>query len=348
MEALQLGPLLLKISWILLFVSGILAFAVMYFRLRKPDQSHKKIIDSLLNAAVLAIFVWKFSIVLFEPSMLVSNPSGLLYFNGGQQGIWLAALVALLYVLYRARKMKTKYSNYAYAIFVLLFISFSIYQVLLAVYTEQKIVVHLLYSAVSLALFVWLDTISRRVSSTDKYGERLKTFTAVAVLVGLIGFGMYDWTLSPSAEDNPGSRTVGLAEKDTAPNFTLTTLDGKSVSLSELRGKKVLLNFWATWCPPCRAEMPDMQKFYTKYKDTGIEIIAVNLTQTETSETAVASFIEKYGLSFIVPLDKKGEVASRFQAYTVPTSYLIDESGAIMKKRIGPMSYGQMKQLIGE
>ncbi len=350
MEALQLGPLLIKISWILLFVSGSLAIAVMYFRLRKPDHGHKKIVDSFLNAAILAIFVWKFSIVLFEPSMLISNPSGLLYFNGGQQGMWLAALVAFLYVFYRARKTKTEYSDYVYALFVLLLISFSVYQALLAFYTGKNIAVHLLYSAASFILFVWLDTIFRRASSPDQYAERLKTFTAMAILVGLIGFGAYDKALAPTpfAEGTLDSRTVGLVEKNTAPDFTLTTLEGKSISLSELRGKKILLNFWATWCPPCRAEMPDMQKFYTKYKDAGIEIVAVNLTQTETSQTAVSSFIEKYNLSFIVPLDKNGDVASLFQAYTVPTSYLIDEHGVIVEKRIGPMSYGQLKQMVSK
>ncbi|MEW5323704.1 TlpA disulfide reductase family protein [Geobacillus thermoleovorans] len=115
-----------------------------------------------------------------------------------------------------------------------------------------------------------------------------------------------------------------------APDFALRTLDGKEVRLSDLRGKRVIVNMWATWCPPCRAEMPDMQKFYERYKDEGVEIVAVNLTQSERQPEYVARFIQEYDITVV--LDEKGEVSRQYQAHAIPTSYLIDSQGILRKK----------------
>ncbi|MDS8877070.1 TlpA disulfide reductase family protein, partial [Streptococcus pneumoniae] len=98
----------------------------------------------------------------------------------------------------------------------------------------------------------------------------------------------------------------GLSQGQTAPDFTLTDQNGDTVKLSDYRGKKVILNFWATWCPPCRAEMPHMQEFHENNTDGDVVILAVNLTAQDNGEEAIRSFIDEFGLTFSIPMDETG------------------------------------------
>lgn len=150
-----------------------------------------------------------------------------------------------------------------------------------------------------------------------------------------------------TTEDVPGAKLSSLREGAEAPDFELNTLDGKAVKLSDYRGKKVILNFWATWCPPCKAEMPHMQNFYEENKDKGVEILAVNLTNMDKGTDEVQKFVDEYGLTFIIPLDEEGVVGTTYQAFTIPTSYILDENGVIIKKVVGPMDENMMKDLTG-
>ena len=113
-----------------------------------------------------------------------------------------------------------------------------------------------------------------------------------------------------------------------------------------MKGKRLILNFWATWCPPCKAEMPHMQKFYQEQKGNNIEILAVNLTTGEKNPKDVAKFVKDYGLTFPILLDSSGEIGEAYQAFTIPTSYIIDSHGIIKKKIIGPMDKEMMTELI--
>lgn len=134
---------------------------------------------------------------------------------------------------------------------------------------------------------------------------------------------------------------VGLEVGNTAPDFELQTLTGEKSRLSDFRGKKVMINFWATWCPPCRAEMPDMEKFH---QDKDIVILAINLTETENTLQQVEDFIEEYNLTFPILLDEKIEVAELYMVQPIPTSYMIDSSGAISFKAFGSLNYDYMVQ----
>lgn len=130
-----------------------------------------------------------------------------------------------------------------------------------------------------------------------------------------------------------------------APDFTLETLDGTKVALSDFKGQKVLLNFWATWCPPCRAEMPHMQSFYEKNKDENIVVLAVNLTSGDNREK-LAPFISEYSLTFPILLDESGDIGRKYQVFTIPTSYFIDEQGNIAQKIVGPMDEEFMENVM--
>lgn len=134
-------------------------------------------------------------------------------------------------------------------------------------------------------------------------------------------------------------KQTGLRKGDTPPDFTLTTMDGKEVTLSDYKGKKVILNFWASWCPPCKAEMPHMQKYYDKKaEEQNFEILAVNLTSEEKSNRLVEKFLQSYGITFPVPLDEKGNIALKYQVITIPSTFILNTDGQIEHSIIGPMN----------
>lgn len=150
--------------------------------------------------------------------------------------------------------------------------------------------------------------------------------------------------------DHAGTTTAGAIpaprEGFLAPDFTLQTLDGEMVTLSDLRGQAVLVNLWATWCPPCRAEMPAMQKLYDEYKDQGFVVLGVNMTYQDTP-TAVLPFIQEHSLTFPVLLEETGDVARKYELRSLPSSFFIDRDGFIQEVVIGgPMSEALLRTRI--
>lgn len=151
---------------------------------------------------------------------------------------------------------------------------------------------------------------------------------------------------SATTRDIPGiDFTTSLEKGEKAPDFELTTLSGKRAKLSDFRGSTVILNFWATWCPPCKAEMPSMESFYKKHKGKNITIVSVNLTNIDNGIDEIQAFAKEYSLTFNILLDKKGNVGNAYQAFTIPTSYIIDKNGVISNKIIGPMDEEMMGKL---
>jgi len=119
-----------------------------------------------------------------------------------------------------------------------------------------------------------------------------------------------------------------------APGFTLEMVGGGNVvNLSDYKGKVVLLNFWASWCFPCRKEMPSMQELYQIFKDRNFEILAVNLDKF--GKEKVLSFVSNYGLTFPILLDEDMKTALSYEVRNIPTSYIIDKEGIIKEKIIG-------------
>ncbi|MFD1018307.1 TlpA family protein disulfide reductase [Thalassobacillus hwangdonensis] len=143
----------------------------------------------------------------------------------------------------------------------------------------------------------------------------------------------------------PPNAASGLQVGDVAPDFTLENLEGEEVTLSDLKGKKVFLNFWATWCPPCKVEMPEMQEFHEKYGDE-VEVIALNATASEKKQEDVFKFIEQNGYSYPVLLDPTNQVNDEYQTITIPTTYFIGTDGKIQQPRhIGPMTFDFMEDM---
>ncbi|WP_225445797.1 TlpA disulfide reductase family protein [Paenibacillus arenosi] len=188
-----------------------------------------------------------------------------------------------------------------------------------------------------------------------------KNIFIIAILFGLVSWGIYDTikknnmkqeslanTEQAKNKVDESSLEVGINQGNLAPDFELKTLEGESIKLSDYRGKKVILNMWATWCPPCKVEMPDMQKIYEKYKDENVTILAVNMTQTEKNVDSIPTFLDEMGITFPVVLDPKSEIAFIYQSYMLPTSYVIDSNGIVQQKITGPMHYEMMEKMITE
>ena len=138
---------------------------------------------------------------------------------------------------------------------------------------------------------------------------------------------------------------IGLAEGNRAPAFTIDTLDGTSLSLSDLRDNVVLLNFWGTWCGPCRREMPEFQKAYEEWGPRGFEILAIAYND---SESAMADFRDEFGLSFALALDSSGDINDAYAIQTRPSSYLLGKDGVILARHFGIMTETQLNQLLSD
>jgi peroxiredoxin len=121
------------------------------------------------------------------------------------------------------------------------------------------------------------------------------------------------------------------------PNFTFPDINGKEVSLSDHRGKVVLVNVWATWCPPCRQEMPSMQSLYEKFKDENFKILAVSIDSE--GRAAVAPFMLKMNLTFPALLDPGETIRPLYGITGVPESFIIDKQGILVEKIIGPINW---------
>ena len=126
-------------------------------------------------------------------------------------------------------------------------------------------------------------------------------------------------------------------QRMSAPDFTVPRLGSGSVTLKELRGSVIFLNFWATWCPPCKEEMPSMERLYKRYKHRDFTIVAISIDSGDPQ--AVATFVEKLGLTFPIGLDPKLEVANRYTVRALPSSFLIDRQGNTVAVALGPRDW---------
>ncbi len=133
----------------------------------------------------------------------------------------------------------------------------------------------------------------------------------------------------------PVAKPVAVGQM--APDFTLTDMQGKQVSLAQFRGKVVLINFWATWCPPCREEMPSMEELHRKLKDKGLVLLALNVDKE--GYMAVSNFLSRLQYSFPVLLDTDAKVQNLYQVFRFPETFIVDRNGVIVEKVIGARSW---------
>lgn len=164
-----------------------------------------------------------------------------------------------------------------------------------------------------------------------------KHWTLFSLFILLLSAGWMIFTTRNAPQGTQG-RIPAPQPGFLAPDLSLATLDGGSMRLSDLRGKPVLLNFWASWCAPCKAEMPAMQRVFTEYQDAGLTILAVNATHQDTL-AAASAFVAERGLTFPILTDVDGSTGALYQVRALPTTFFIDADGNIVDMIIGgPMS----------
>lgn len=165
-------------------------------------------------------------------------------------------------------------------------------------------------------------------------------FTQRIILYTLLLIAGVSWTvlsMDTSVGAGPSSETAPQAGFS-APDFSLHSTTGETHTLSDLKGQAVLVNLWATWCPPCRAEMPAIQKVYDEYKDQGFVVLSVNMTAQDNPQDIIP-FATQYRLNFPILLDETGEVGKAYQMRSLPSSFFINRAGVISEVVIGgPMS----------
>jgi len=146
-------------------------------------------------------------------------------------------------------------------------------------------------------------------------------------------FSFFYIVASPISLASNNSDATSTHEQVQAPDFTLKFLDGAETSLKDYRGQVVMLNFWATWCAPCRQEMPEMQGLWQKFKDKGFVILAVS--EDEGHEKRIQGFVKKLKLTFPILLDPQGEVSDQYKLTGLPTTFLIDRHGKLVTTVVG-------------
>lgn len=164
----------------------------------------------------------------------------------------------------------------------------------------------------------------------------------LVLLVGSLAFRPGDRTDTTTTTE-PTPDTAVLALNQPAPTFTANTLNGSSDSLANHSGEVILVNFWATWCPPCKAEMPDLNAYYQAHRDEGFTILAVNARE---GESLVRPFIDNNNLTFPILMDPSGQIVNQYQIRSFPTSIIIDRSGVVRHIQVGIITPAQLEHIV--
>jgi peroxiredoxin len=172
-----------------------------------------------------------------------------------------------------------------------------------------------------------------------------KRWTLLMSVVFLLG-AVWIWFSAVPASATMSGQTPSPRQGFAAPDFTLELMQGGEVTLSDLRGQVIILNLWASWCPPCRAEMPALQRVYEDNRARGLVVLAINTTYQDSLSSA-QEFASQYELSFPVPLDRSGTVSRLYQLRALPTTFFIDRQGVIDQVVIGgPMSEATLRAAV--
>lgn len=140
---------------------------------------------------------------------------------------------------------------------------------------------------------------------------------------------------SPSTSTNPKDTVSGTGIGNLAPDFQLMDMEGQNVTLSNLRGSPVIMNFWASWCSPCRQEMPFLQQIYEDWNNKGVILLTINLRETPSE---IMQFMQSNSLSFPVLLDADASVTQNYNVVGIPTTFFVDKDGVIQAKKLGPFN----------
>jgi cytochrome c biogenesis protein CcmG/thiol:disulfide interchange protein DsbE len=213
----------------------------------------------------------------------------------------------------------------------------------------------LIANGISIATLLWyvvkLDgrepPILMRAKRLIQFVNDTPRWMSLVAAVFLLGV-TWIWFSAEPGSAGTGDRIPSPREGFLAPDFTLEGQSGKSWTLSDLRGNVVMVNLWASWCPPCRAEMPALQQVFEHYQDQGVEILAINTTYQDR-EVDARAFIDEMNLSFPILFDRTGDVSRQYQLRAMPSTFFIDHEGVIQKVILGgPISEATFQTAVEE
>jgi peroxiredoxin len=176
---------------------------------------------------------------------------------------------------------------------------------------------------------------------------RLRTLLVLAVAATLVG--VVAWVVDKPTDDGvtllPGGATAGSLPRvgNVPPDFQATAVDGSAVSMAALKGKPTWLTFGASWCPDCRAEAPDLEATYAKYKAQGLSVLGIFIQE---DQAAVLDYAKRVGFTFPMVADPSARIADLYRTYGIPLHFFIGRDGVIREVRIGRLSAGDMEQLV--
>ncbi len=158
---------------------------------------------------------------------------------------------------------------------------------------------------------------------------------SIVLLISLVGF--LSWGLNKTQR--------GPIDQGMAPDFSLTSFDGQTLTLSELRGQVIVLNFWASWCPPCREEAPYLEQTWREYQDKGVVFIGVDYVDTEPEALA---YLTEFNITYFNGPDIKTRISQAYNIQGVPETYFIAKNGEVRDVHIGPLYPPSLEQIINE
>lgn len=185
-----------------------------------------------------------------------------------------------------------------------------------------------------------VDTV--RVPEQHGISTREILYAIGGLALGLLVLGGIWLRAARSGDSFPAMNEV---QPYAAPALTAPTLDGSSISLSDFNGKVVLLNFWASWCQPCKEETPDLEATYRRLEDQGLVIIGIDLLNTEPGLQDVQEFVKQYGVTYPIALDEQGDISRAYAISPLPTSYFIDRQGQVRYIRVGTMNKTEIERV---
>ncbi len=194
-----------------------------------------------------------------------------------------------------------------------------------------------------------MDKISSTSQADGKDAARKRNLIILGSLIPVAAlFALLGWAVARS-DGNPGGFGINSGfgeipvERRAAPEFTRPGLDGGTISLSGLRGKVVMLDFWSSWCPPCRREAPVLAQVYREYQGRNVEFVGVAVWDDGQD---VLRYVREYDLPYPNVLDDKGRVAIDYGVAGIPEKYFIDESGNVVRSFVGPMEPGSLRAIL--
>lgn len=312
--SITIGPFTIPLKLILFTASAAAAHLLLYVFRKKDDGNFKKASDLFFNSIVLFFLGWRLSIILTNWSTFRKAPAALLYLPGGMFNYMAGALLILFSILFFYKRKKYSISELGSW----------------CVLTAGSLLFYFILVSVLITLPVNSRLTGDSLLTSDSQSPENPQKPADVLL---------EESSSSLEQTHPEGETAQSSD------LVLLTVDGEEQILNLTGSPVTIVNLWASWCPPCRAEIPELARFYAAYKNSDVRLITVNMTTTEKSIESALEFIENENAEFPVLLDYKGEAAARFKINSVPSTFVFNSRGEITAQKIGAVDYSWLKKM---